>query len=113
MGLVALRGRVDAGAAQQSETPAIEGARLGGDVVVAGAGGAQAGEAFAGVRGPVLRPPCMLPRSLPWIAGERQRSQRGCGRRGGGEAEVRVAAGFFRGRGVGGGGGEGRHCQRS
>src|SRR5208282_2184533 len=25
-----------------------------------------------GVRGPVLRPPCMRQRSLPWIAGARQ-----------------------------------------
>jgi hypothetical protein len=58
MALVALRGHIDAGAAQRGETAAVAGAGLGAVVAVDGAGGAQVGEAFGGVRGPVLRPPC-------------------------------------------------------
>ncbi len=48
MALVALRGDVDAGAAQHGETVAIAGAGLGAVVAVDGAGGAQVGEAVGG-----------------------------------------------------------------
>jgi hypothetical protein len=48
MALVALRGDVDADAAQHGETEAVAGAGLGAVVAVNGAGGAQADEAFLG-----------------------------------------------------------------
>jgi hypothetical protein len=99
MGLVVHGGGVDAAAAQQGEA----GARASAPALPWMVRAARRSSRPLGVRGPVLRPPCMRQRSLPWIAGGAAGAARaGAGAAAGGEVEVGVAAGFFVGAGSGG-----------
>ncbi len=110
MVLVAAGGDGDAGAAQQGETVAFEGAGLGAGVAVDGAGGAQIFEAFwgagAGPAAAVRSLPAGLTRGAARFAvdggGLAGAARAGAGATAGGEVEVGVAAGFFRGWRIGG-----------